>query len=378
MAKLFIEDTSLVAIGDAIRAKTGTEDLLSPSGMVAAIEGIETGGVDIPEEAFHFTGDCSYMFAGNKWAWFINDYGPRITTSGITNVNFMFNNANKLESIPFDINYGGTSYTSAQSMFANCQALKEINGVIRDLYPDGLSYLFQNCYNLRYLPVFEDLNMSRTYSNNYANLSNMFNGCFSLRSIPEDFLKQLRIAEASTSSFYCAIYGGFNKCYVLDEIRGIYPQPSKMTSNMFSSTFSNCSRVKDVVFAVQDDGTPYTVTWSSQTIDLYGAGVHVNYMTDILNYNSGITADKEVKDDATYAALKNDADWFTGKWEYSRYNHDSAVNTINSLPDVSSGTGNSIKFKGDAGSKTDGGAINTMTEDEVAVAAAKGWTITLA
>jgi hypothetical protein len=104
-------------------------------------------------------------------------------------------------------------------------------------------------------------------------------------------------------------------------------------------------------------------------------------MTRVLNYNSGITADKEVKDDATYQALKNDPDWFATKIEYSRYNHDSAVNTINSLPDTSAylaanGGTNTIKFQGASGSLTDGGAINTLTEEEIAVAAAKGWTVT--
>jgi hypothetical protein len=66
--------------------------------------------------------------------------------------------------------------------------------------------------------------------------------------------------------------------------------------------------------------------------------------------------------------------------QYSRYNHDSAVNTINSLPDTSAylataGGTNTIKFKGNAGSKTDGGAINTLTAEEIAVATAKGWTV---
>ena len=101
----------------------------------------------------------------------------------------------------------------------------------------------------------------------------------------------------------------------------------------------------------------------------------------ILNYNSGITADKEVTDDATYQALKNDPDWFTCDIKYSRYNHDSAVRTINSLPDTSAylataGGTNTIKFKGAAGSATDGGAINTLTSEEIAVATAKGWTVT--
>ena len=80
--------------------------------------------------------------------------------------------------------------------------------------------------------------------------------------------------------------------------------------------------------------------------------------------------------------LKNDPDWFTCNVAYSRYNHDSAVATINSLPDTSAylataGGTNTIKFKGAAGEKTDGGAINTLTAEEIAVAAAKGWTVTL-
>jgi hypothetical protein len=44
---------------------------------------------------------------------------------------------------------------------------------------------------------------------------------------------------------------------------------------------------------------------------------------------------------------------------------------------ATAGGTNTIKFKGIAGSKTDGGAINTLTEEEIAVAAAKGWTVTL-
>ena len=89
-----------------------------------------------------------------------------------------------------------------------------------------------------------------------------------------------------------------------------------------------------------------------------------------------------VTDAESYEALKNDPDWFTTKIGYSRYNHDSAVQTINSLPDTSAylasaGGTNTIKFKGQSGELTDGGAINTLTEEEIAVAAAKGWTVTL-
>ena len=130
------------------------------------------------------------------------------------------------------------------------------------------------------------------------------------------------------------------------------------------------------------DGQPYVVKWKSQVIDLSPRIGYSDDIASILNYNSGITADKEVKDDATYQALKNDADWFTTNIAYSRYNHDSAVATINTLPDTSAylataGGTNTIKFKGESGSATDGGAINTLTEAEIAVATAKGWTVSL-
>ena len=170
-----------------------------------------------------------------------------------------------------------------------------------------------------------------------------------------------------------------NYCYALDEVRGLNPQTGTITSNLFSQTFLFCNRLKNIIFAMQEDGTPYSVNWKSQVIDLINYVGYASSKTYILNYNSGITADKEVRDDASYQLLKNDPDWFTTNINYSRYNHDSAVATINSLPDTSAylataGGTNTIKFKGQAGASTDGGAINTLTEEEIAVAAAKGWT----
>ena len=157
---------------------------------------------------------------------------------------------------------------------------------------------------------------------------------------------------------------------------------------MFNNTFNLCSRLKAIVFDTGDEGISKTVNWKSQTIDLAGTngdravGVAAFTSSQILNYNSGITADKLVRTDEDYQALKNDADWFTYNPDYSRYNHDSAVETINSLPDTSAylataGGTNTIKFRGAAGALTDGGAINTLTAEEIAVATAKGWTVTL-
>ena len=169
---------------------------------------------------------------------------------------------------------------------------------------------------------------------------------------------------------------------MLDELVNLpLPYTAVMTSNMFLSTFYSNSRLKALTFATNEDGTPLIKQWKSQTLDLLNNIGYAPYADTLLG--CGAVIDKQVLDNATYQALKNDPDCWTAKLEYSRYNHDSAVETINSLPDTSAylttaGGTNTIKFKGAAGSATDGGAINTLTEEEIAVATAKGWTVSFA
>jgi hypothetical protein len=250
-------------------------------------------------------------------------------------------------------------------MFSNAHALR----VIPDSFFDGFDWSYIDT-------------LTSAYS---GNMSGMFNGCYSLRTLPITLLTHYN--RSITYSYSIYYNSGFQNCYSLDEITNlhVYDKASSWTSNGFGvSAFTNSARIKNLTFATNEDSSVKIVKWKNQTIDMtssvgYTSTTGAKY---ILNYNSGITADKEVKDDATYQALKDDPDWFSTKIEYSRYNHDSAVATINTLPDASaylatqsSGT-NTIKFKGEAGSATDGGAINTLTEEEIAVATAKGWTVT--
>ena len=44
MAKVFIEETTLTSIGDAIRDKAGTNELISPLDMPNAISNLPSGG----------------------------------------------------------------------------------------------------------------------------------------------------------------------------------------------------------------------------------------------------------------------------------------------------------------------------------------------
>lgn len=404
----------LGAIGDAIRAKTGGTELLTLDAMPTAIESISgaaepviealsvtsngtytaSNGVDgyspitvnvpqdggPPESAFVISGDCNYRFANNGWNWFIEQHGNKITTEDINNASHMFYYSS-IKDIPFEINVRDDAYIDYMFYGTKIKTLPYINGKIQNA-----SYFCNSCSMLNNIPEdwAEHIDWSRFHSYSYATRNAMFASCFSIKYIPDSLMAELW-GNIGNFANHVAHNNQFYQCYSIDEVNNIIPHQATLTTNRCNDMFSYCGRLKNATFALQDDGTPYTVSWKAQILDL---SISLGYLNNtslkiyILNYNSGITADKEVTDDTTYQALKNDPDWFTCNVAYSRYNHDSAVATINSLPDTSAyiataGGTNTIKFNGAAGSATDGGAINTLTEEEIAVATAKGWTVTL-
>lgn len=421
-----VKEESLIALGDAIRSKTGGEEALEfPNGMVNIIQEFNL----IPDSAFHITGNARYRFAYNNNLWLLKKYGDKITTQDITYRDYMFYDSNLLEEIPFDINLSGNNfslnyafyncsklkkippingkacsfdstfygcnqleeipnltwktqtgeYADMSSMFYNCSQLKVVP-YIYNAQPTDVKEMFASCYRLKAIPedYVDTWNWDRLHTYQYAYGGSMFSGCYSLRTIPLNLAHNLwNIYSSSYSSMYSTL---FNGCASLDEVKELGVTTASYSSNMLVGVVSACYRLKDFTFQTNEDGTPQIAKWKSQVIDLssYIGYAATSYESRITDYNSGITKDKKVIDDETYQTLKNDPDWFTSDVNYSRYNHNSAVNTINSLPDCSATGSNTIKFKGVSGALTDGGAINTLTEEEIAVAAAKGWTVTLA
>lgn len=379
MSKYVINDTTLTAIGDAVRSKSGTSDLIPVSGLADAITNLPSGGGGGGELEPIVITDGHYGFAGVAAKYLIEAYGRKVSTLDLTSGSYMFT-YNPIESVPFEINFSSNTTHTLSYMFNNSgfKVLPKCNGV----KPAAMDYLFSGCDSLRTIEqdYFDNWDFSDISSNVYANWGSQFRYCYSLREFPMSYLNN---ACSATTSHSCSIYNYlFYQCHSLDEIIDLpIPYTSRITSNIFRNTFDYCGRVKNITFKTNEDGTPIVVNWSNQTINLntnqgYTSSLSSFYMTD---YNSGITEDKKVKDDATYQALKNDPDWFAVDPKYSRYNHDSAVNTINSLPDTAAGGGsnNTIIFKRDSGSKTDGGAISSLTDAELAVAIAKGWTVSL-
>ena len=376
----------------------GTYSHTGKDGYDQVVVNVPGGGTDITDITFH--GNPSGLFQNNQWdvllpefrtirfdpynaeEWDLNSLFSRVENLNVSSkrdlshLNFDMSRVN--------INYFGSN--GLGNMFMNQEFLTALptfdwsktNRATPKASYIQLSRIFQNCERLRNIPnnFFLDIPINRK-DFLFKIASQMFEGCKSLRNIPNLSILNNQNWNNGQSVFYVK---AFNKCYVVDEITNIPVNTTHtwVNGNHFDTTFASCMRAKEITFATSN-GTPYDVYWKNQTIDLTNVGQAAGFETYMTDYNSGITADKAVSDYSSYELLKNDPDWFASNISFSRYNHTSAVNTINSLPNCVNPDGtNIIKFSGQHGSSTDGGAINTLTAEEIAVATAKGWTVSFA
>ena len=80
MSKYAINDTTLTAIADSIRAKGGTSDPIQVSNFASAIANLPTGGGDITAEDLAFTGNLGTRFcSGQIGRLILNNYKDLMT-----------------------------------------------------------------------------------------------------------------------------------------------------------------------------------------------------------------------------------------------------------------------------------------------------------
>lgn len=351
----------------------------------AGIDGYNSVSVNVPQEGaptaeeLMLTGtDLGYYgFSGKLADVVCSKYFDKISFNDITKINYFgYKMSNHIDFSSKTINCS-LSFYDISNMFSGFSGTALPNVISEKPLPiqNSITGLMNDMNYVRYLPASFD-NLDFSLANTSTDWFPTFVSGNSLRAISPTFTSKWY--NANTSGF--TPMGNLHNLPSLDELVNI-PFSNKTgvsTSNQFSDIYNLC-RIKNFTYEM-NGSQPYVVSWKNQKIDLSNSIGYTSSRSNILNYNSGITADKEVKDAATYEALKNDADWFTVSYKYSRYNHDSAVATINSLPDTSAyleanGGTNTIKFRGTSGELTDGGAINTLTEEEIAVAVAKGWVV---
>lgn len=401
----------LSAIGDAIREKTGKDDLLTLDQMPGEIQAIETGGGELPEEAFIIEGDCQYKFSGSGWNWYLERYGNKITTGMITDARQMFyDNSGKFD-IPFDLHimllysatpafatniFQYTTFTRYPTLYIHkhnlysdttiqnvkigqniIPQLTSIDPTEQKIFLEDVNIKLYLTYNAMagYLGkqeptwLFDMINWDTVHSTEYFS---EFGGLAPVGWGSSYYIEEIpsfpKFYSLATGSYYQHWYGlNLSNCYSLQKIVLPRPGPAVLTSNQMSGHFNSLASMKSLTFDIQESGIPYTAKWKNQTLDLSYVGSS--------GVSSYLDADYRILNDETYQRLKNEPKAWSSSTDYSVYNRTSAVETINSLPDTSAYGTNTIKFRGTAGSKTDGGAINTLTEEEIAVATAKGWTV---
>ena len=381
MSKVVIDDSKLVNIADAIRGKNGSAVKYTPTEMATAIGEIKVStGAELAPEDLVLTGDCYYKFSYNGWNWFIEKFGDKITTKDITRGAAMFSDNKQISSVPFSLNFKADYAATIWKIFSSSTII--FPPYINNLKVKNTSYMFYDCNYIIEIPedYFDTWDFSYLNESTFSgdSCSSMFYNCWRLKKIPSDLSMFYMVGDSYNISIF---WSGFMNCNLLEKVTNLPVPPATFSSNAFSSTFNFCHRLKQITFSL-NNGTPKIARWQNQVIDL--ATYYVGYGQTSTGFTYyGMPSDTEIKDDTSYQLLKDNEDSYTKNIAYSRYNHDSAVETINTLPDTSAylaesgGTTNIIKFKGESGSATDGGAINTLTEEEIAVAAAKGWTVTL-
>ena len=370
----------LTAIADAIRSKTGKTGTMTLDQMPTEIKSIRSGGGGGGLEPFTLdVGSNSLLYSA--FLELLKQIGKGVVTEIRTSESFdsTFKKSNDIGFKIPDVVYYGTDDHSMNSMFYFSKIKSEnLPKLVSTAGITSIQKLFESSYLERIPEDFFDY-VNCWFQKTTNNCSYVFNKCRYIRMIPKQALSKIYNVASSPSS--STLFYGFNSCFVLNELDGITLGYTSKTidSNVFQHTFESCCMLKRIVFATDGD-QPYVLKMKTQTINLSD---HVGYAYQASNVTlySSMTSENHAWNDDTYNNLKNTEEWFTTIVDYSRYNKISAIETINSLPDTSAylasaGGTNTIKFKGASGSKTDGGAINTMTAEEIAVATAKGWTVT--
>lgn len=418
MANVMINDTNLTNIANAIRDKNGTVDTYKPSEMAAAILAIEAGGGDsyVPTAE-----DLTYSiteFKANNNAWVLNEYGDRITLVKNDDIGSYFENCS-FEHFDKNLTLGATiTLLSLTNCFANCNSLKDITAQFKivgnsnnQIYLYKADAMFYSCYQLRSINdnLFDGsyIKWFNTTNSSYNRFLNAFSECYSLREIPTFYFKMLTANGQPKINDYLYSYTNmFKYCYTLNKIENL-PVVSQrnnglaIADNMFGNTFACLYNLSKLTFQTNEDGSPLTANWTGQVINLHRTTASPGYLmsgrnaTTITGYNSGLTAEDEidketgVNPDTQYYLGDGINNHWTANLHLAKYGHTEAVETLNSLPDTSAaGGGNTITFYGKQGWYTDylkgrtndntfDSRIQNLTEAEIAVAAAKGWTVSI-
>ena len=198
--------------------------------------------------------------------------------SSVTNTSSMFQSCYALQSVPlFDL----ASVTDTTNMFYGCSSLQSVP--LFDLASvTNTSAMFQNCSSLQSVPLFDLASVTNTTNMFYrcsslqsvplfdlssvTNTTNMFNGCSSLQSVPLFDLSSV----TNTS-------GMFQNCSSLQSV----PLLNTAAGTIFTNMFQGCSSLQSVPLLNTAAGTNFTNMFqycsSLQSVPLLNTAAGTNF-----------------------------------------------------------------------------------------------------
>lgn len=422
MSKVYLEDSTLTGIANAIRAKTGESGTITPANMATEIESISGGGggVDINWS------NLDNISCLNKYGVF-SDYIPKnITYTGSKlpvsaglpiDCKLTINRSDamavdlmdipEIRSISGGENTGGSlppfsgtfiDFSANSGTAKSTDLLGYIDGanwssslptfVTNSIQPINRRYSIWHSKNQVYegeAPSQNIINTIQLLVTKLPKLKSLYYGNMP----PVDIFG----SEDGTKTFYgsCPIF--FNKNIRFKDVSSLIPiiktdsvinsQYNYITSFYVAVTVSNLFWASYYVERL--NGLPVmTGSTSNNLFRIQGKGAAYSYIISNMPNLKSFTFELDSNNQPLTANWTNQTIYFCAVSDpyYRPYNHDSAVETINSLPDTSAyvtaqGGTNTIQFTSRLGENTPAGTVNTLTAEEIAVATAKGWTVAL-
>lgn len=260
---------------------------------------------------------------------------PELKTSNVTSMRKMFygeiGNKMKLETVPF---YDTTNVTDMSMMFYYCNKLETIPP-FNTSNVTNMRGMFSDCSKLKTIPPF---NTSKV-----TNMANMFCQCASLQSIPE--LNTSNVTDMA-SMFYI--------CYNITEI----PQLDTSNVNNVGYMFNSCRNLKTIPQLNFGSVTNTRSIFRTSSLPL---------LTDLGGFtNLKISWTSDFLDRVPYATVESLMNVINNLWDWTDYPDGNAPLNDGTIHNF--GTSHSLKF----GSTN----LNKLSEEQIAVATAKGWTLT--
>lgn len=386
MPNVLVQDTSLRGIADAIREKNKSSLTYKPADMAAAINSLPTGGGSLGP----LKGDEGKSFFSNtkisnpvlkdycRKAW-LND-SLIDQELGLKDMSSMFampsiREEPFFEEIPITIYYHRGSFNASHifdsARFTKAPLFRPARSTDASDTADDKRRFFNGAfYGCKYLETIpedwldwdEFKNWLAADESHKVYFIQFCYDCYGLKSVSKNFLDLLDLVPIDNLTHI------FEYCYSLNKIENMgYKSSGNSGPGHLVDYCMSLSK-----FTFKNNGR---TGWGNSFLDFTHCG-WASYPASSYE-DCGFTEETLVTDAATYQALKNTNYWTTDV-KYSRYNHTSMVETINSLPEIiQTYMKNTIGFKATQGDSTDEGGASNLTEEEIAVASAKGWTVSI-